>query len=154
LRSRKDRTGPAAYALRLEVSMQILVELRRDHDRLRAEMIALTIAASTRERLARFAADLKAHARREDEQVFVPLEKFLPRDHGPLAVMRAEHEEIEARLARLEGADPAQPEVRAEFAGLARVARDHFRKEEEVLFAFAERLLDAPAGEPATVPAA
>ena len=132
--------------------MQILDDLRRDHARLRAEMIALTTTTSTPERLARFSADLQAHARREDDQVFVPLEKFLPADHGPLAVMRAEHEEIERRLARLDGADPGEPEVRAEFARLAAVARDHFRKEEEVLFAFAERLLDAPAT--AAVPAA
>lgn len=124
--------------------MQILDELRHDHDQLRAEMAALEAKTPAAERLARFAAALVSHAHREDELLFSALEPYLPADHGPLQVMRAEHAEIEALLGRLEGADPAGLAARADLARLCAVARDHFRKEEEVLFAFATRLLDAP----------
>lgn len=124
--------------------MQILDELRHDHDELRAVMSALESGAATPERLARFVTALTTHAHREDELLFVALERYLPADHGPLQVMRSEHEEIEGGLARLGGADPAAPAVRADIARLCALARDHFRKEEEVLFAFAARLLDAP----------
>jgi regulator of cell morphogenesis and NO signaling len=122
--------------------MNILEELRRDHDRLRVEMADFEVGLATRERLGRFVRELLTHASLEDELLFGELENSLSGDHGPLAVMREEHEQIEGSLARLGGADPADEEVRGELARMTSLARDHFRKEEEVLFAFAERLID------------
>lgn len=122
--------------------MNILDELRRDHDRLRAEMADLESGAATQERLGRFVRELLTHASLEDELLFRELEHGLPGDHGPLAVMRDEHDRIEGSLARLGGADPADEEVRREISGMAALARDHFDKEEDVLFVFAERLID------------
>lgn len=122
--------------------MNILEELRRDHDRLRAEMDGLEAAAGTQERLGRFVRELLTHASLEDELLFRELEGGLPADQGPLAVMRAEHEQIEERLTRLGGADPADAEVRSEIAAMTALARGHFFKEENVLFVFAERLID------------
>jgi regulator of cell morphogenesis and NO signaling len=124
--------------------MSILEELRSDHDRLRAEMAALGSGLPDADRVAAFVRDLTAHAHGEDELLFRELEKGLPADHGPLAVMREEHEEIESRLARIVALDPAAAEDRRdEMRRLSVVAREHFLKEEEVLFAFAERLIDA-----------
>jgi len=122
--------------------MNILDELRRDHDRLRSDLADLEAGRATQDRLGRFVRELLTHASLEDELLFHELERDLPADQGPLAMMREEHEQIEAGLARLGGADPADPSVRAEIGGLAGIARDHFRKEEDVLFAFAERLID------------
>jgi regulator of cell morphogenesis and NO signaling len=117
-------------------ALDILGELRADHDQLRAEMAALEAGGIERDRAARFAHDLVFHAHSEDELLFAELEHDLPPDHGPIAVMRAEHVEIESGLERIvAGATPA--EVRR-FCALA---RGHFLKEEEVLFAFALRLV-------------
>lgn len=122
--------------------MNILDELRRDHDRLRAEMAELESGAATQERLGRFVRELLTHASLEEELLFRELERGLPADEGPLAVMREEHEQIEGSLARLGGADPADEEVRREIGRLVALALDHFGKEEDVLFVFAERLID------------
>lgn len=123
--------------------MDIVEELLADHLKLRAAMSELEAGRVTRESLASFVRDLLTHARLEDELLFDSLEGSLPADHGPLAVMRAEHEEIEGRLARLEAADPDRDDLSADLRRLVAVAREHFLKEEEVLFGFARRLLDA-----------
>ncbi|MGD2115971.1 MAG: hemerythrin domain-containing protein [Acidobacteriota bacterium] len=84
-------------------------------------------------------AALEAHARIEDELLFRDLDGVLP-PQGPLAVMRAEHEQIEGLLASfpdLSDAGEACRRVRR----LTAVARDHFAKEEQVLFPMAERML-------------
>jgi len=84
-------------------------------------------------------AALEAHARLEDELLFSSLDSVLPAG-GPLAVMRAEHEEIEGLLASFpnltDAADACESMQR-----LASVARDHFAKEEQVLFPMAEQML-------------
>jgi iron-sulfur cluster repair protein YtfE (RIC family) len=81
-----------------------------------------------------------AHARLEDELLFQALDAHLGPD-GPLAVMRAEHDEIERLLENIEDAEDANQA--AEWIRQAlRVARDHFRKEEVVLFPLAQRVLD------------
>lgn len=123
--------------------MDIVEELLAEHLKLRAAMSELEAGRVTRESLAAFSRDLLTHAKLEDELLFDSLEGSMPADHGPLAVMRAEHEEIEGRLARLEGADPAGQDLSGEIRRLVAVAREHFLKEEEVLFGFARRLLDA-----------
>lgn len=123
--------------------MDIVEELLADHLKLRAAMSELEAGRVTRDSLASFVHELLTHARLEDELLFESLEGSLPADHGPLAVMRAEHEEIEGRLARLEGADPGRQDLSSDLHRLVAVAREHFLKEEEVLFGFARRLLDA-----------
>ncbi len=61
---------------------------------------------------------------------------------GPLAAMRAEHEEIEAGLARARGAAEAG-EVADLLLRVVEVVRPHFAKEEQVLFPAAEEVLPA-----------
>lgn len=86
------------------------------------------------------AAGLEPHAHLENEVLFAALEPHLGAEAGPLAVLRYEHEEIEASLGRVQevadGSD-AKELVRAAI----NVARQHFAKEEQVLFPLAERVL-------------
>lgn len=86
------------------------------------------------------AAGLATHAQIEDELLFVAMEGPLGPNGGPLAVMREEHDEVEASLARLAEIDDAQQATELA-AHLSKVAHEHFAKEEQVLFPMAEQLL-------------
>jgi hemerythrin-like domain-containing protein len=87
------------------------------------------------------AAALIPHARFENERLFPALEARIGPD-GPLAVMRAEHHEIEGTLEALRAeADPAA--LGRGLRHVIAVAREHFRKEELVLFPLADRELGA-----------
>ena len=99
-----------------------------------------TSAAEARTQAALLAAGLASHAQIEDELLFAQLEGHLGTEAGPLAVMRREHEEIENVLAHLEKAD-APGEARQLATHLVQLARQHFAKEEQVLFPMAEQIL-------------
>lgn len=86
------------------------------------------------------AAALLAHAHVEDELLFRALEPHLSAAAGPLAVMRQEHDEIEGSLARLAEARDAES-ARMLLRYATSVARQHFAKEEQVLFPMAEQFL-------------
>ncbi len=89
--------------------------------------------------IATVTASLLAHAHVEDEILFPALEAHFG-SMGPLAVMRAEHEKIEQTLQ-----EAAQTEPDAEAAERVRsalaVAREHFTKEEQILFRMARQVL-------------
>jgi regulator of cell morphogenesis and NO signaling len=123
----------------------ILDELRRDHAVLREAMTELESGVG-RARFERFARELAHHAHTEDELLFRELEADLPADHGPLAALRSDHVEIESELDRLvrHGVDGDAPLDPAAVRRLVALAREHFLKEERVLFAFATRLIDGP----------
>lgn len=87
------------------------------------------------------AAVVESHAGLEEELLFPALEPHLGREGGPLAVMRAEHEEIARLLWCIEEADEEHEAMLAVVAALAN-CRDHFHKEEQVLFPMALELLD------------
>ncbi len=109
---------------------------------------------------------LLEHARKEDEALFPALERTFDRGHGPTAVLRAEHVDIEARaqlfkrtVHELEHVEHAA--IRAGGAALASLAAGegdatrvvglaremialleaHFGKEEEILFPMARQML-------------
>ena len=85
------------------------------------------------------AAVINPHARFENERLFPALEARIG-PMGPLAVMRAEHREIEGALQEaLKAADASEALSRARSA--LGVAREHFMKEEQVLFPMARRAL-------------
>lgn len=89
--------------------------------------------------LAALAAEVSAHAALEEELLFAALEPLL--ENGELiAEMRGEHREIRAGLERIEDAQNIQQAVDAVRLTLT-VARRHFRKEEEILYPLAERML-------------
>ena len=97
-------------------------------------------AEEARIQAAQLAAGLATHAQIEDDLLFVALEGPLGPNGGPLAVMRAEHAEVEGTLERLAQVEDVQ-EAEALAGHLVAVAREHFAKEEEVLFPMAEQLL-------------
>jgi len=84
---------------------------------------------------------LLSHAEIEDALLFATVEPQMP-PQGPVAVMRAEHEEIDRSLAALRsGADEAA--ARRHLLHAVVTAREHFAKEEQILFPLAEQLLGA-----------
>jgi hemerythrin-like domain-containing protein len=84
---------------------------------------------------------LAGHARLEEELLFTTLEPHIG-SMGPLAVMRMEHDEIERSLEHL----PATQDVdqaRELLLHIVAVAREHFAKEERVLYPIATQTLSA-----------
>ncbi|MDR7434508.1 MAG: hemerythrin domain-containing protein [Armatimonadota bacterium] len=85
------------------------------------------------------AAALATHARLEEDVLFPSLDPHLG-PMGPLAVMRAEHNEIEGTLSRIPNVDDLV-EARGLLVHALQVARQHFAKEEQVLFPMAGQIL-------------
>ncbi len=104
------------------------------------EQVAFDSPAGVRVQAALLAAGLATHAQTEDDLLFVPLEEHLGPNGGPLAVMRMEHEQVEGTLAELQQIDDVG-EAKALAARLASIAREHFAKEEQVLFPMAQQVL-------------
>ncbi len=88
------------------------------------------------------AAALKSHAQIEEELLFTAMDPFFPPGVGPLAVMRAEHEEIEGSVERLL-AGVGLEEGRGLLMRIPELAREHFGKEENILYPMAEQQLGA-----------
>ena len=97
------------------------------------ELPELRAAASLLERA------VVTHARLEEELLLAALEE---KGHvgGPMAIMRAEHEEIHEMVAALPGFTTLG-EVKDGLTSLLEVLRNHFRNEEAFLFPLSEGLL-------------
>ncbi len=88
------------------------------------------------------AAALETHACMEDKLLFVHLEPHLGAQVGPVAMMRLEHNDIERSLAQLpELKDLAEAQRLLLYA--VGVAREHFAKEEQILYPLSEQVLGA-----------
>jgi len=108
------------------------------------------------------------HARKEDEALFPALERTFDPNHGPTAVLRAEHQDIAAQahlfertVHQLENVEhpaiiaggqalAALAAGQGDATRIAPLARDllalleaHFGKEEEILFPMARQMLSA-----------
>ena len=83
---------------------------------------------------------LLSHAQLEENLLFPHLEPHLGQA-GPLAVMRAEHQEIDDLIA-VAKAENAVGALKSVIAQLLDLAYGHFQKEERVLFAMAQQFLD------------
>ena len=90
------------------------------------------------------------HNRKEEEHLFSRLEALgMPRQGGPLAVMLAEHERARALLARLRpvadayvAGDASQlPALRRFFLEYTALLKEHFWKENDILYPMARRFL-------------
>lgn len=98
-----------------------------------------------------FDRDVVCHIRKEDEALFPVLEEFLPRDVGPLAVLRGEHAEISAQYSLMRHAGEAlrrgapRPAAGEDFRQYGRrlvlTLRDHIYKEDRVLYPMVARFL-------------
>lgn len=87
------------------------------------------------------AALLRPHAEAEEELLFQALERALGHEPVPLAVLRLEHEEIDAILSRVASAESLD-ELRPRLGRLVKLIADHFAKEEGILFPLASLRLD------------
>ena len=101
----------------------------------------LTDVALIQTSAALLAAGLASHAHLENELLFKALEPHLGTGMGPLAVMRMEHNEIETNLARMPEVK-AVDEARELVLHIVEVARQHFAKEENILYPAARQVLD------------
>ncbi len=81
-----------------------------------------------------------SHATLEDELLFTALERHPGKHEGPLAIMRAEHEEMKRMLWHIEDTVDGEEAIVLVKEALS-AARRHFQKEEQVLFPMAQRLL-------------
>ena len=87
------------------------------------------------------ASALKGHAQLEEDLLFKTLESSIGSD-GPLKVMRAEHEEIESSLEQMP-AIQALDQAQALLLKVIEIARNHFAKEEHVLYPIAQKTLSS-----------
>lgn len=85
-------------------------------------------------------ATLASHAHLEDELLFATLDAQMG-PMGPVAVMRMEHDQIEALLEQVLAAQELAAAQRLMQQTL-QLARIHFAKEEQVLFPMAQQVLD------------
>jgi hemerythrin-like domain-containing protein len=90
-----------------------------------------------------FETAILAHAHFENDPFFTALDRVMP-GGGPVAAMRAEHEEIEGELAKVATSRDAG-DARLHLEAAIAEARSHFQKEELVLFPMAEQLLGTDA---------
>lgn len=82
-----------------------------------------------------------SHATIEEEGLYAALDDGPMAGMGPLEVMRAEHQEIDRLAAAALGAENGE-DCASELRQLLAVLRDHFMKEEQILFAMAQQQLD------------
>jgi len=94
----------------------------------------------------------RCHHMKEEDRLFPAMEKCgMPREAGPTAVMRHEHELGRAHVRRMDEATTAfergDAAAAATFAFEARafvgLLREHIAKEDEILFPMADRMLPA-----------
>lgn len=86
-------------------------------------------------------AALIPHAKLEDELLFNPLEEYAGPDADPISIMRFEHDDIETSLMRAQTSRDLSEAQGLLLLAVER-AREHFAKEELVLFPLAEREID------------
>ncbi len=89
---------------------------------------------------AMLASALATHAQLEEELLFQALDSDAGA-MGPLTVMRAEHEEVEGGLSKIPDIT-VLAEAQQILLRVVEVARQHFAKEEQILFMLAEQSLD------------
>ncbi len=100
---------------------------------------AATLAVVTTQ-AATVIATLASHAHLEDELLFSTLDRFMG-PMGPVAVMRMDHEQIEGLLDQAHKAQDLEQAKRLLLQAM-QVARNHFAKEEQILFRIAQEILD------------
>jgi len=108
--------------------------------RLEERVPGLGGVAEVRELAGVLAAALISHAELEDELLFNRMEEELGAPSGPLPVMRAEHAHIDAALAAAAQTRDLESAKRRVLEAVE-AAREHFAKEERVLFPAAEQLV-------------
>lgn len=114
--------------------LKILVEQLESAAESQGELPPLLGAASI------FQKALVSHSQVEDEGLFTRLEVAMG-GGGPVAVMRADHEQIHGLLQQI-GEGGSRDRIGRTVRELADLVRDHFAKEENILFPMADQALD------------
>ncbi len=109
-------------------------------DQIEAVTAAATSVAQIQGATGTLSAVVLSHANLEEELLFPALEMHIGTT-GPLAVMRSEHDQIEQALRQIEAAQNLDDGADCVARALS-ILRDHFQKEEEVLFSIARQTLD------------
>lgn len=123
--------------------MSLLDELRRDHDYLDSSLEEVERSGAGLPRLLAVAAEVEEHNRLEEELLLAELEPGLAPQGGLVDSLKSENREIAQRIARIRASAGHPGEIERHRARLIELAAAHFAKEEQVLYPFAERLLDA-----------
>lgn len=100
---------------------------------------ALTERALLAAQAALLEAALASHANLEEALLFQELEPLIG-SGGPLAMMRMEHDQIGENLASIPRLETFE-QVRQVLFQTIQIARNHFAKEEQILYLLAERSL-------------
>lgn len=104
------------------------------------QVVPVTVSvAAIHTQSAMLKAALATHAGLEEELLFQSLDPY-PEAGGPLNVMRMEHQEIENTLEQIPGADDLDLSKQL-LLHIVHTARQHFAKEEQILFKLANQLL-------------
>jgi uncharacterized protein (DUF2249 family) len=151
-------TGPSSFrveiarrAAKADSRREISEALAWDHDRLEA-LQEKAFALFSRDAIeeaqaawAEFSVGLRRHIRFEEELLFPTFEQKLgmPAAHGPTAVMRAEHREIERLIGLVGSALAGDGDAFALRDELIAVLGAHNMKEEHVIYPGTDRGLDA-----------
>jgi iron-sulfur cluster repair protein YtfE (RIC family) len=101
---------------------------------------AVADLASVQQAAVVLGAVVEPHAKLEEELLFPALEPHLG-PGGPLAVMRAEHDEFRQALRRMTDLSDVHEGIDCLTQALD-LLRGHFQKEEQVLFSMARQMLD------------
>ncbi|MBI4303292.1 MAG: hemerythrin domain-containing protein [Chloroflexi bacterium] len=110
------------------------------------------IASRLKELASFFKTDFWTHFAKEEEALFPELEKFIPRESGPIGVMLVEHDDlrntntqfqrgIEEYLGSSNGSQIA-PTIQKHVNHFIGVLRAHIDKEDHILFMMADMHLD------------
>ncbi len=109
-------------------------------DQIEAVTATATSVVQIQQATVALSAVVLSHANLEEELLFPALETHLGTT-GPLAVMRTEHDDIKHALRQIEEAQDFDDGANCVARALS-ILRDHFQKEEEVLFSIARQTLD------------
>jgi hemerythrin-like domain-containing protein len=110
------------------------------------------ISAKLRELASFFNTDFWVHFAKEEEALFPEIERFIPRESGPLGVMLMEHEELRNTNTELQPAidvylrdadnSEANGTIQRHGTHFIGLLRDHINKENNILFMMADMHLD------------
>lgn len=126
--------------------MKLTDALRGEHgvfyaqfDHLEQAVPAVEDLAILKAQAAMLASALATHAQLEEELLFRALDPHIG-EMGPLSIMRADHEQIEEGLTQIPGLMDLA-ETQQQLLGIVELARQHFAREEQILFELAPESL-------------
>ncbi|MGE0638871.1 MAG: iron-sulfur cluster repair di-iron protein [Thermoanaerobaculia bacterium] len=123
--------------------MNILDELRLDHDFIRSGLARFENGAPDPDAAEEVLAGIEEHIRLEEELLLRDLEPGLGPEGGLLDELRADHGRISLLIEAVRNGSRDPGRLDSLLRRLATTVRKHFDTEESAFFTFAERLLDA-----------